>query len=240
MIQINLLPDIKRQYLKSQRIKQLFILGAFGAVILAGAGVILMWFFTLGQNYHLDRLQEDIDEKIAELQAVEDLDKVVTVQNQLEEIELLSDQRPEVARLFNYLPAVTPDSVDLGSVEVEYSGSETITVAGFGESFKAINVFIDALKNATYVHSENAEPTDAFDSVVLAGQGDDDTSGKKSFKIVMRFDQGIFDNNLKDLKLSVPKITSTQSETERPKSLFDPDAQPIPTEESEETQGGEQ
>ena len=226
MIEINLLPDIKRQYLKSQRIKQLFILGSFGAVVIAGAGVILMWFFTLGQNYHMDRLQEDIVEKIEELQAVEDLDKVVTVQNQLRVIESISDTKPEAKQLFNYLTKVTPDKVDLGSVIVDFSENQSIEISGLGSDFKAINTFIDVLKNATFTYKDADGDFNAFNSVVLAGQGEDDSTGKKSFKIEMGFNEGIFDNNLEDLVLSVPTITSTQSETQRPKSLFDPEAQP--------------
>lgn len=233
MIQINLLPDIKRQYLRSQRVRNFFLLGAMAA---SGGSVLLVvavWLFTVSQNVHLGNLQDDIDSGLSELQAVEDLDKVVTIQNQLSAVEPLNDQKPEAARLFTYLSQLTPNEVNLGAVEVEYVNN-AMEITGLGDGFKEINRFVDAIKNAQYTTTDIIEPVPAFSGVTLASSGSSDEAGSTSFKITMLFDPLIFDNNVEGLELSIPRITSTQSEVERPKSLFDPAAQQEPQEEGEE------
>ena len=225
MIEINLLPDIKREYLRSQRVKHFFMLGSLVASGAAVALVVFVWLFTVSQNVHLGNLQKDIDAGLSELQSIEDLDKVVTVQNQLSAIEPLNDAKPEAALLFDYLTLLTPNDVDLGIVEVVYTDSPTAEISGVGKGFKAINRFVDAIKNATYTHRDSEEPVYAFSDVVLASSGASADQDDVAFRIDLVFDQAIFDNNLESLRLSVPSITSSQSEVQRPKSLFEPDAQ---------------
>lgn len=237
MIEINLLPDIKRQYLKSQRVKRYFLLGAFGTSALSIGIVVIVWLFTVSQNVHLGNLQDDIESGVDELQKVEDLNKVVTVQNQLSVIESLHDQKPEAALLFDYLSQLTPQEVDLGAVEFDFTDF-SLEITGLGSSLKEINRFADVLKNAEYTTKDITEPVLAFSAVTLSSSGASDEGGRTSFKLTMFFDETIFDNNADGLALSVPAKISTQSEVERPKSLFDPAAQQDPTLEEEE--GGEE
>jgi len=218
MITLNLLPDIKKEYLKSRRTKSLFVVGAFfisaGAVTL----VVLIASYVLGvQTLQITSSQNSIDESKEILTETEDLAKVVTIQKQLQALPSLHEATTKVSRLFNYLKVIIPDGVSLSSVEIDFD-DQTAEIKGTASDFKSINTFIDSLKNATYEYKGNTEESLAFSSVVLGSIANNDD--ESSFKITFEYESDIFDPNKEKLVLTVPSITSTQSQTGRPKSLF--------------------
>lgn len=219
MITLNLLPDIKKDYLKAKRTKRMFMTIAFFMSTGAIASVVLMSMYVFGvQNLLITSDQHSIDDSIKTLTSVEDLDKIVSVQNQLRALPGLHEDKPAATKLFGYLATITPNSVSLNSINIKFEDN-VIEAKGIGEDFKAVNTFVDTLKNANYTYKDGPESQLAFSNVVL------DTIGvnkdESSFKVLFEFEPDIFDNNLEGLKLTVPNITSTRSETEKPKSLFD-------------------
>lgn len=230
MITLNLLPDIKKEYLRSQRVKRLFIVGAVLVTSAFVAVVILLSLFVFGaQNLHLNGVQGDIDEALENLQSQQDLSKVITIQKQLEALPDLHDERPAVDRLFGYLARVVPEDITLSQVEMQFEDSETAELNGAGPDPKAINTFVDTLKNASFTYSiDGVETTiNPFSSVVLDSVGVE--AEETSYSIILEYDPVLFDNRIEDGKLTVPKITSSTSVQERP-VLF----QELQSEEEEE------
>jgi Tfp pilus assembly protein PilN len=225
MIQFNLLPDVKLEYIKARKLKRMVVIVSS---IVAGSALTLMILLFLGvavfQKSHLNNLSKDINSKKGELTKTQDLDKILTIQQQLNSLPKLHDGKPVVSRLFPYIQQVTPKSVSIDSLDVDFA-SKTMKVSGAADSISTINTFVDTLKFTNFKTSEDkdsqaSESKNAFSSVVLVSFGKDDKGS--SYQISLNFDPSIFDGTL-DVALSVPpgKIT-TRSETEKPAPLFEP------------------
>ena len=222
MITLNLLPDIKKEYLNTQRFKRLFIVGSIVISSVFIAGAVLLALFVFGvQRLQLSNTQSEIDSSLSQLQSVQDLDKIVTIQKQLEVLPGLHNDKPAANRLFGYLSTLVPSSVNLSKVEIMFD-ADTLggELSGSAPSPKDVNIFVDTLKNAEFTYTGADAPIKPFYSVVLADpivEADEVT-----YKISIKFDALLFDNTLQGAKLSVPNITTSNSVTERP-SLFEGD-----------------
>jgi Tfp pilus assembly protein PilN len=221
MITLNLLPDIKKEYLRSQRIKRLFIVGA---VIVSGAFValaVLLAIFVFGaQRLHLSSIQSDIDEAVTTLQNQPDLDKIVTIQKQLEALPQLHAEKPAADRLLEYLSKLVPQDISLTRLQMTLFEDYEATLTGFGSEPKAVNVFVDTLKNATFTHSGD-QTVNPFSQVVLDGITVDENEGT-SYRIILTFDPILFDNTVTDGELNVPNITTSASVQGRPDIFQEP------------------
>ena len=222
MITLNLLPDIKKEYLKSRRTKSTILsLGILASLISIGIVVALFLYINVGQNIFLSTVQRNIDSNIEELKAIEDLDKLVTVQNQLETLPGLHNQKPAADRLFSYLDAVLPSTVNISELDVSLDSAitnPTITITGGADAVGDVNIFVDTLKNARYVTGEDNQL--AFTNVVLVSITPSEVSEKISYEVEFGFDPIIFDNTIDDIALEIPNIISTRSEVERPQPVF--------------------
>lgn len=223
MIALNLLPDIKKEYLKTQKLKRLFIVGALIASTAFVALAILLAIFVFGlQRLQLSTTQADIDNALAELQSIEDLDKIVTIQKQLDAIPQLHDSKPAADRLFGYLETLVPKDISLSKVEVMFEESNLSgELTGTAQSVKAVNVFVDTLKNANFTYEGAEAAIKPFTSVVLSNSTVE--GAEVAYTISVKFDALLFDNTLSSAKLTVPNITTTTSVRERP-ALFDGDS----------------
>ncbi len=223
MIQFNLLPDVKQQYIRAARMKRTAIVIAF-LVTASSLFIFIMLFLSVHvfQKNTLDDLSSSIKSKTAELESKPDLDKVLTIQNQLNSLPDLHDQKPVTSRLFTYVAQVTPAQVSIGKIDLDY-GTKTISIVGNADSLSTVNKFIDTLKFTTYsvpaeATSPGAESTSKpFSSVVLSSFSRNDKEA--TYAIALSYDPTIFDSS-KNIVLTVPKIISTRSETEKPTELF--------------------
>lgn len=211
-IQFNLLPAVKLEYTKTQRNKRLTTLIA-GAVT-AGSLVLVIILFLVIQvfqkNYSAD-LSQQIKQQTQKLQGVTDINKILTIQNQLASLDALHAQKPAVDRLLPYIQQVTPKDVSISSMNVDFSAG-TMTISGSANSVTAINKFVDTLKFTTYKVDDTEKS--AFSSVVLNSFSP--TPSSTNYSMSFKYEPVIFDSN-NDIKLVVPanKIT-TRSETEKP------------------------
>ena len=218
MIQFNLLPDVKIDLMKARRTNRLVV--GISVLVVSACLLILgiMLSISLAQKKHLSDLNDDISAYSNELNSIEDLTKILTIQNQLNSLPALYDGRPAVTRLSDYLDQTTPATViTLSSVKYDFSGS-TAEVTGNAKTLEALNVFIDTLKFTTFTTGTDAAgTTKAFNNVVLSAFTKN--SDQVSFTVKMSFDPLIFDGK-QTVKLSVPSTITTRSQTSSPASLF--------------------
>jgi len=218
MISLNLLPDIKKEYLKAEHTKNMFIMGAILVSAFAVTAVILVSLYVFGvQKIRISGAQGSIDKSIHTLKSEPDLDKLVTIQNQLKALPALHEGTTKPSRIFEYLKILTPNDVGLSTLSLDLE-NKTMELRGSGKDFKAVNTFVDTLKNATYSKGGDTTLRPAFSDVVLEAIGKDKQNS--SVKITLSFDFTIFDPNVTDVKMTVPSITSTRSQTESPNALF--------------------
>ena len=72
MIEINLLPDVKRDLIKAQQLRNIV---TFVSIIIGGAmlaGVVLLFLTTQGQQFVMGLKTNEISDKFAEMQKIKD------------------------------------------------------------------------------------------------------------------------------------------------------------------------
>lgn len=217
MIQFNLLPDVKLQYIKTQRLQRLIVSICIIASVAALALFLAMILVVdLWQHRSINDLTSKIQTASAQLQSTKNLNKVLTVQNQLNSLDSLHSQKPEAKRLFGYLYTATPDKVTISDMTVDFS-AHTMTITGAAPTLKNVNTFVDSLKFTMYKAGTDDTTQHAFSDVVLSSFGRNEQGA--SYTIDLNFDSVIFDNT-KDIKLIVPDRITTRSIVDSPNVLF--------------------
>jgi len=189
MVQFNLLPDVKLQYIKSQRTKHLVTFIAMVAGLIAiGLLLFSMSVVYLVQKNIILNLNGNITKYSKQLKAIPSVDKMLTVQKQLNTLTGLHEKKPVMSRLFPYLQQLTPQAVSLNKLQIDNVAS-TISLGGTADSLDTVKVYTNALKAATYT-VDGGTPTKAFSDVVLSNFSRD-TKGA-NFTITAKFDPTLF------------------------------------------------
>ena len=218
MIQFNLLPDIKQKYVKTQRLKRLIILGAMGLSAAAlAAFIFLLIFVDLIQKKSISDLDRDIKSKTGQVQSTKDLDKLLTVQNQLNSLPALDSARPVVLNLFQYMGQLTPPNAVINKLSSDWT-MNSITLNGGANNLQTVNTFVDTIKLTTYGLDGKTDSTPpAFSSVVLSSFSIDD-KGNATFTITFNFDPTIFsDAHVVNL---IPPTAVDITNINKPAALF--------------------
>ncbi|MFA5004242.1 MAG: hypothetical protein WC498_03150 [Candidatus Saccharimonadales bacterium] len=211
MIQFNLLPDVKIQYIKARRTTRLVTLISI-IVSIAALAVFLLMIVTVDvvQKKSLSDANKDIVKYSKQLKAVPDIDKILTVQNQLNTLTALHDKKAVVSRLFSYISQVTPAQATISNLATDFTVN-TMTISGEAPSLDVINGFTDGLKATTYkTGATGASSARAFSNVVLSSFGRD--SKGATYTITLGFDPLIFDS-ANSVTLTIPAGTSSNTTT---------------------------
>jgi len=212
MIQLNLLPDVKLEYIKAQRQRRLVTSASIAAAVAALLLLILLLSVSGLQKKHISDLTADIKRQTAQLQAKPDISKILTVQNQLDSLTALHAGKPAAARVFDYLNQVTPTQVSINNFNVDFT-QNTITITGDADALASVNKYVDTLKFTTYTTDVNTTATKAFSNVVLSSfavASGAQSAKPASYTISMAYDRNIFDITQKT-KLSVPSLVTTRA-----------------------------
>ncbi len=208
MIQINLLPDVKREYLKSQQTKHMFVMGA---VVLSAASlavtILLFGYVQLFQPQYRKSIQNDIDEGIAQIKQQEKAAEIVTVQGALTSLSSLQDKKLINSRLFGYLTQFTPQDVSYDDAQVDLT-TRTMTLRGSAIDLEKTNALANNLKNTafTFKRDEQDQKVTPFSSVVftsLARAQQSQNGRLATFEVTFTFDPVLFDQSIKEPKLVV-------------------------------------
>lgn len=202
MIQLNLLPDVKIAFIKARAQKRLVIL--FSTIIAAAALAICILLFTyvnVVQKKSSSDLSKDITSNSNELTSTKDLNKILTVQNQLMSLDGLHNQKPATDRLAGYIAKTTSQGISINQFDIDFA-AKTVTVSGRASNLEEVNRYVDSLKATVFLTKENEKdsPTPAFTDVVLSSFARSDTD--TSFTVNFAYDEIIFDAN-KNVAISV-------------------------------------
>ena len=132
MIEINLLPNVKRELLKTRAMRNRVISISF---LVGGASIaaVVVLALILGSQIAAEAVQNGvIKDRNDKLMAVEDLNKVVTIQHQLTKINEQHSGKKLNSRIFDVVTAVNPvapNNVSFSDIKVN-PGSKTITLEG--------------------------------------------------------------------------------------------------------------
>jgi len=214
-VQFNLLPDVKLNYIKTEKTRNLVVSSAIIVSSVAfGIFLILLLTVNVVQKQQLSSATAEAEAASKELREIDKLEQALTVQNQLNTLADLHEKKHITSRLFTYLPQVTPTAVNISSLSMDLTAN-TMVISGTADTHRSVNQFIDTLKFTAF-KAGNDENIPAFPSVIESSFGI--TSGNVTYSLNLTFDPKLFANNTLDdkgnvqtPKLSVPNITSTRS-----------------------------
>lgn len=191
MIQFNLLPDVKKEYVKAKRMKRMImstaVLASAGAI---GVTVLMFMFVHVAQKKNISDLGKDIQKVTSEIKATPNLDSILTVQNQLSLLPQLHESKPETSRLFDYLSFVSPKEVRISAVEVD-TKLASMSVSGSTDSIATVNKLVDNIKAVQYSVAGSSDSLPTFSNVVTQVTGSNQSA---EFRITMAYDPAIYEN----------------------------------------------
>lgn len=182
MISLNLLPDVKKDLLRVRRERNL-VVSISVVVVGASIGVLLLLSGTLGVLIGAKALMENSikndEQTIKQAQKKKQLDKYITIQNQLKQIGKLKSDQQVYSRLMDYLTQLNPaapNNVQISSVKIEApAGSSgdtsssssssasadgiTMTIEGKTTNFSALDVYKNTLSKAQLSYEVEEEDT---------------------------------------------------------------------------------
>jgi len=213
MIEFNLVPDVKIDYLKSENVKRrVFTISMIVGLISVAIIVVLFGALEL-QNHQISSNNKDIKKYSDQLTGTTDINKILTIQNQLKTVVSLNKQAPDVARIYTYLPQIVPANVTIGHMTLDFTAN-SLKITGGAPNLETINTFADTMKFANYTTDQKTQATKAFTNVLLDSFGRDQSGATYDFSVT--FDPILFDHTQK-VQLSIPKdYISTRSFTGLP------------------------
>lgn len=226
MIQVNLLPDVKLEFVKARRLKRTVI--AICTLVSAVALTIFVLMFvsvSVVQKQHLGNLEADIKDQTDQLESMKDITKILTVQNQLNSLSGLHKDKPVSSRIFTYIKQLAPTEASINSLTVSFDETSMI-ITGDATNLASVNKFADTLKFTEYASGtqENQQVSKAFSEVTLSQFGLGTvvgTAGKPAtYTITLKYAPEIF-SSANDVKLSIPNQVTTRSEIEKPQNVFE-------------------
>lgn len=190
MVQFNLLPDVKLEYVKVRRTRNLMAAIALvvGAVSL-GIMLFSLFYVQVVQRKSLSDLNDDITKYSKEIKNIDDLDQILTVQNQLRTLTGLHNDKPSASRLFGFITQVTPSQASLNKLGVNFAESK-MTIGGAAPTLDVVSTYTDTLKATKFITTASNQPQKAFSEVVLSSFARDDKGA--TFTITLKYEPTLF------------------------------------------------
>jgi Tfp pilus assembly protein PilN len=230
MIELNLLPDVKRDFVRAQRMRRQVIVSMIFLSIAAVGIVAALALYVYGGQFAIGQLLDGgIKDKSQRLSNVKDIDNYLTIQNQLRVLSGLHSNKLAYARLFDFLPTLNPAPPNNIHI-TRLSASEeagTVTIVGYARDYKAVTVFENTVKNAelSYKDSDSGEQkSEPFVKDITMSEVDlsEDLNGNRvvGFTATLTNNDGTFKRNVTNVHLSVPNKNTTQSAQQVPQAVF--------------------
>lgn len=195
MIELNLVPDVKQELIKAQRVRTAVIsITILVGLISIGVVVILALYLFGVQTVRNTFADNDIKNKTAELQKVSDISNTLTIQNQLSKLSVMHNNKNITSRVFDILTAINPaapNTIVMSSVKLD-ADNKTITVDGqAANGFEAAELFKKTIlsTNMSYKDDSGSQQTVPLTTEVSTSDTSfgEDASGKKVLRFTMSF-----------------------------------------------------
>ena len=231
MIEINLVPDVKQEFIRAKRVRNLVISGAvLVGIASVGVVVLLALYLFAVQNVRNILADEDITSNHSKLSNVEDIENTLTVQNQLTKLDELHNEKNIASRFFDLLIAVNPTKPNNVSFSLTSFDAEAGTISLEGQSsngYAAADVLKKTILGTSISYNdENNEVvtlplTEQVNTSELSFG--EDSSGKKvlHFSLWFEYDPAFFARSSTNAVIIKPNRQNvTDSYIRLPDSLF--------------------
>jgi hypothetical protein len=230
MIEINLVPDVKQELLKAQRVRASVISLSIliGLATISAVVILAIWVFVI-QAARGALADNAIKDESAKLASVEDISNTLTIQNQLSKLSAMHDSKSIDSRVFDILTTINPaapNTVAITNLTLD-SSTKTIKIEAQAAGSPALEVFKKTIEATKFQYSKDGKTQ----SVALASQIDDsndrsygeDASGAKVLRFTLSFvyPDELFSPLSTDAVIVAPTRTNvTDSFLGVPNSLF--------------------
>ena len=231
MIEINLLPSVKRELLKTRVMRNRVISISF---LVGGASIaaVVVLALILGSQIAAEAVQNGvIKDRNDKLMAVEDLNKVVTIQHQLTKINEQHSGKKINSRIFDVVTAVNPvapNNVSFSDIKVNPE-SKTITLEGSAvNGYSALETLKKTILN-TKVQTTDGDKSSEVSLTKEIKDGDtsfgENSEGKKVLQFSFSFEYAEellapANNGTVSVLTPTGKVDVTDSRQGIPDSLF--------------------
>ncbi len=231
MIEINLIPDVKVELIKIRRMRSMVISGAILVSIIAGGIVAALGIYTFGvQGVTKWSLDRQIADGSKQLQSVDGLSEMLTIQSQLSQLETTHSNKLVASRLFNLLSKVAPNgvnSVQFSKISLDVDAGTITLEASAKNDFEALEVFKKTLAATKFVYKEEDgkevavdAATDIQDSDRSLGRGDKEGTVLR-FTLSFAYAPELFRADIANGDIVTPqKQNATDSRLAVPDTLF--------------------
>ena len=194
MIEINLIPDVKQELIRARRVRSAVVSGAIITTIITLAVVAVLAIYVYAVQSVRNVVADDAIKKgSTQLASVEDLSKVLTIQNQLTKMSAFNDDKNINSRVFDFLSAVippAPNEVQVSTLKVD-AETDTITLEGQTPTYPSLETFKKTI-DAAHVRYNDADGNQQ--QIVLASDLSltnisfgEDATGKKVLRFTVSF-----------------------------------------------------
>ncbi|OYX44163.1 hypothetical protein B7Y94_00275 [Candidatus Saccharibacteria bacterium 32-49-12] len=229
MIEINLIPDVKQELIRAQRQRALVISASVITGIAALGVVVLLAIYIFGiQAVRFAVAEDNIQKGSEQLASIEDLPKVLTIQNQLNQISALNETKKAESRIFDMLKSVVPpapNQVQIASITVD-AEQKLISLEGQTPAYDSVEVFKKTLEGAMVTYGSDGESTAdplATNISLTDVSFGEDSSGAKVVRFMLSFTypESLLDANIAEIVIKLTNIGNvTDSYLGVPRSIF--------------------
>ena len=231
MIEINLVPDVKQELIKAQRIRTKVITSSILIGIVSVSVVAVLAIYIIGiQTVRGVFLDNNIKTSNEKLLSIKDLSKTLTIQNQLTKITKLNDSKKIDSRVFDMLAAIIPpqpNDIQISDLTID-STTNAVTINGqASNSYAAVEVFKKTLDGAKVNFTDTSGKSQ---SVTLASNVStsntsygEDATGVKVLRFTLSFEyaEELFSPLSKDVAIVISTSGNvTDSYLGVPTSIF--------------------
>lgn len=231
MIEINLVPDVKQELIHAQRVR-MSVMSISTVIGLVAIGVVIVMGLLLGvQGARGLLLDNSISANSKKLEQVPDINKTLTIQNQLDQIATIHDSEHVNSRIFSVLTSLAQNgsegAIQYSSVAID-SSSNTVTVQAQTPTFNGLDAYKKTLAATQFQYTTSGSSSPTTESLASnigisnQTQAQDSTGNKVvTFTLSFTYDNALVSPSSQNAKTILPQATNaTDSYKGIPASLF--------------------
>lgn len=126
MFEVNLVPDVKSEMLKAQRVRNIVVFVCIIVVAIAAGVIAILGGIKGGQDIAMSNQDSELNALSEKLRSFDDLNELLTIQGQLNGLEEISNNKVLLSRIFSVVKVLLPtngDNISLSELNVDVAGS---------------------------------------------------------------------------------------------------------------------
>ena len=229
MIQLNLLPDVKIEFIKAKRLQRIVL---FITIITSAAAItvfiILYILVDVTQKNHLASISQKIVTESNQISSNSDVNKIISIQERLSNTDglpSLYSNRINAPVIFDYLNQVIAKGITIDNVTINYQ-TGALSFGGKADTLLDGNIFNQQLQRATYhLKSSTGSEINLLQGVIMTGltsnvsvdtTKNSTSSNKIAYSVTAIISPSLFKKDVNPV-INVPNQNVTPSTIDQPK-----------------------